>query len=258
MTGVLRRWGRFAGIAALAGLLVSAAAGPVGAAGPGPICLAPTGEDLPDTGPVLKWSLSSYRVTTVSSYWSVVAVRGSQGYNPDLVLHDQAKCVLAAGEDGSANRVDWIAFDNNSGRLPIGAYPARVYGHPGNTSPVKYQVQFVRGWATLSTTATYFQPVGTTSSDWVVDIRDVHLTAGTTYLFTVNGGVTSMHLLGSTGESATWSKTATTADRTVDIELPGPLYGGFTVTAPRTGWYGLLFVRDSVLNVPVAVQIGVI
>ncbi|WP_155371589.1 hypothetical protein [Catellatospora vulcania] len=257
MTGRLRRTRWIAGVAVLVGLLASTAAGPVRAAGPGPLCVAPTGESLYDTGPVLRWNLNTYWVTTASAYWSVVSVRGSQGYNPDLVFHDQAKCVLATSADGSATRVDWVAFDNNSGRLPIGSYPARVFGHPGNTSPVKYQVQFVQGRASLSTTSGYAQPVGTAFADWQVDIRDVHLTAGTTYLFTVNGGVSSVHLLGSTGEPASWARTAATADRTMDIDPAGPLYGVLAATAPRTGWYGLLFVRDSPVNIPLTVHIEV-
>lgn len=261
MRARLFRSRRSAGIAAVVGLLVSMAALPAQAAGPSPICLSPAGQDLYDVGPVLKWSLNTYRVTTTESYWSVVSVRGSQGYNPDLVLRDQAHCVLASSENGSATRVDWIAFDNNTGRLPLGAYPARVYGHPGNTSPVKYLAQFVKGKWPLSTTTTYFQQVGTAYPDWQVDIRDVQLIAGKKYGFTVNGGVNSVHLVGSTSDPASWAKSAATADHTLDfgVDLPGdvPQFGMLEVTAPRTGWYGLVFVRDATWEVPAYVHISV-
>ncbi len=258
MTGRLRRSRRVFGIAAVVGLLVTTAVGPAQAAVPPPLCLAPVSADLFDVGPVLQWSLKAYRVTTTKAYWSVVSVRGSQGYNPDLALHDPTQCPMANSGNGSATRVDWVAFDNNMGRLPLGAYPAKVYGHPGNTSPVKYLAQFVQGGSSLSTTSTKFQPVGTAYTDWQVDIRDVYLTAGKSYQFTVYGGVNSVHLLGSSSDPATWARTASTAEHSLNFGVGDPdepQHGDIWMTATRTGWHGLLFVRDSPWNVPASVHI---
>ncbi|MDI1462707.1 hypothetical protein QEZ54_17165 [Catellatospora sp. KI3] len=248
------------GLAAVWALLLTPAAPASAVPVRGPLpCLAPATADLLDEGAVLKTSLATYRATTAGSYWSVVATRGSQGYDSDIALHDPTACLLNSSAQGGFSPADWVAFDNNSGRLPTGMNPTRVYGHPGNTSPVKYKVQFVSGDQTLSTTATVFQPVGTAYGDWIVDIRDVYLTAGTPYTFTVTGGLSHLYVLGSSaGAPATWSRTAAGAD--FALHLPGTdLYtaqaGSLAVTPAQSGWYAALFVRDGWWGAPVSVRI---
>ncbi|MBV1852764.1 hypothetical protein [Catellatospora tritici] len=248
------------GLATVCALLLafSAPASAVPTRGPLP-CLAPTSSDLLDEGAVLKSSLGTYRITTAHSYWSVVATRGSQGYDSDIVLHDPTSCPLNSSTLGGFSPADWVAFDNNAGRLPIGTYATRVNGHPGNTSPVKYLVQFVQGDQTLSTTTTAFQPVGTGYGDWIVDIRDVYLSAGTPYTFTVSGGLSALYVLGSSaGAPGGWSKTAATAD--FSLTLPGtdlytPQTGTLAVTPAQSGWYAALFVRNGWWGAPVSARI---
>ncbi len=249
------------GIASVCGLLVAAtvtSSTAPAAAVPLP-CLTVARTDLADEGSVFREELTTYRVTTSHSYWSVVATRGSQGYDSDLVLHDRAGCVLASSTQGGFTPTDWVAFDNNAGRLPIGSYRARVDGHAGNTNPVRYMVQFVKGRQSLPTSTVSFQPIGADYAAWMVDVRDVYLSAGTTYTFTVTGGLSAMYLLGSTADAAGWAKTAATAD--YSLRLPGTdldtaQTGRLTVTPPRSGWYGALFVRNGWWGAPVSVQIS--
>jgi hypothetical protein len=242
--------------ALLLALAVPAAAAP--ARGPRP-CLAPTSTDLLDEGAVLKLNLSMFRTTTAHSYWSVVATRGSQGYDSDIAQYDPSSCLLAGSALGGFSLADWVAFDNNASRLPVGTNATRFIGHAGNTSPVKYYAQFVQGDQTLSTTASVFQPIGAGYGSWIVDIRDVYLSAGTPYTFTVTGGLSYLHVLGSSaGIPGSWSKTAATAD--FSLTLPGAdLYtaqtGALTVTPAQSGWYGALFVRNGWWGAPVSVRI---
>jgi len=247
----------------LAGSLTAApaTAAPAAAIPPIPCPTAPTGPDLLDSGPMLMWSLSAYRVVTRNNYWSVVATRGSQGYDPDIQLFDGvSQCMLGKSNQEGMPPTDWVAFDNNSGRLPVGTYPTRVVGRFTNTSPVKYQVQFVQGQRTLATsTPTVSQPIGDAYGDWVVDIRDVYLSAGSTYTFTVTGGLSAMHLLSSTATPATWVKTPTTVGPS--LVLPNPdlnvvQTGTLTHTATQSGWYGALFVRNGWWGAPVSVRVS--
>ncbi|HEX6871112.1 MAG TPA: hypothetical protein VF163_08440 [Micromonosporaceae bacterium] len=229
---------------------------------PFPICrILGSGPTLADTGAQLYWSLETFYPTTTRNYWSVVATRGSQGYDSDLALYDRYGCEIGASLQGGFSPTDWVAFDTNSGRLPTGTYPTRVLNHPGNTSPVKYYVQFVDGGSTLSTyVPSTDQAIGSRYASWMVDIRDVYLTAGTRYTFTVTGGLSAVYLLSSsTTDSGTWARTpATTA---ASLTLPGtdlytPQTGSFSVTAAQTGWYGALFVRNGWWGAPVSVRIA--
>ncbi|GAA1602173.1 hypothetical protein [Catellatospora bangladeshensis] len=255
---------RTTGTAAAMFLLAAAAlAGPTTApasAGPLP-CLAPASATLYDAGAVLKWQLATYRVTTRSNFWSVVATRGSQGYDSDIVLFSLEGCAIGESRQGDFIPSDWVAFDNNSGRLPAGAYATRVLGHPGETNPVKYNVQFVEGGRTLSTsTPAVDQPIGASYLDWIVDIRDVYLSNTATYTFTATGGFSSLQLLGSSStEPATWARTPGTAVASASTpvyDLDTPQTATLTFRPAQSGWYGALFVRNGWWGAPVSVRVS--
>ncbi|BCJ74513.1 hypothetical protein CS0771_40570 [Catellatospora sp. IY07-71] len=237
-----------------------AAGPPAASAGPLP-CLAPTSATLNDEGAVLKWQLATYRVTTRSNFWSVVATRGSQGWDSDIALFGPDGCLLGESRQGDFIPADWVAFDNNSGRLPVGAYATRVLSHSGNTNPVKYNVQFVAGGRTLSTsTPAVDQPIGASYLDWTVDIRDVYLSNTATYTFTATGGFSSLHLLGSSAtDPATWARTRGTAVASASTpfyDLDRPQTVTLTFRPAQSGWYGALFVRDGWWGAPVTVRVA--
>jgi hypothetical protein len=219
---------------------------------------------LPDTGAVLSWSLQRYGIQAHYSYWSVIATRGSQGYDADIKLLPSSAGMcesLATSVTGDFIPTDWVAFDANSGRLPAGTYIANVIDHPVNTSPVKFDVQFVDGHKTLSTTAPLTdQAIGTGYTDWLVDIRDVWLNAGSSYTFKVTGSLNAMYLLGSDpAYNNTWTQTMYTAS-------PSLAWPGTDPTAPETGtvivhptqsaWYGALFVRNGWWGSAVTVRVS--
>jgi len=210
-----------------------------------------------------------YGVQTNNAYWSVVATRGSQGYDTDLNLHGSPanRCnKLGTSLDGSDAPTDWVAWDNNGGRYPIGPYVADIFEHAGGPPQIlqpKYLAQFVRGSQTLSTISPLtWQPVGH-PPQWIVDIRDVLLYAGTTYTFTVIGGVSGVYLLHSdTANSATWAQGRNTSTpflywspNLADFFTVSH-YGTFTVTPTQTSWYGALFVCDGWWGVPTSVNIS--
>jgi hypothetical protein len=213
---------------------------------------------------VLSLSLERYAIQTHYPYWSVTAVRGSQGYDGDIKLlpSPAGMCEqLAESITGGFIPTDWVAFDGNAGRLPAGAYIANVIDHPVNTSPVKFDVQFVDGHQTLSTSApTVDQPIGTGYSAWEVDIRDVWLSAGSAYTFAVAGGLNAMYLLDSDpAYSTTWTQTPYTAGPA--LAWPGtapddPVAGTVTFRPTRSAWYGALFVRNGWWGPPVTVRIS--
>ncbi|MCI0686893.1 MAG: hypothetical protein L0Y54_06615, partial [Sporichthyaceae bacterium] len=184
-----------------------------------------------------------------------------QGYDSDIRLLDNAGCSLRSSRMGSFTPTDWVAFDNNAGRLPPGPYIGEVIGHPGNTSPIRYMVQFVQGQRTLSTSTPYTdQPIGASYSAWMVDIRDVYLSVGTTYTFTVTGGLSAVYVLGSaTGDPTSWAQTPATAG--ASLLLPGtnldiPQTGSLSMHPPNAGWYAALFVRNGWWGAPVTVRVS--
>jgi len=271
---------RRAGRVALASLVVAIVMGPSAAfatptpqegtpgrsrADPIGLCQPITPEvSLPDDGAELQWADQVYGVQTNYLYWSVVATRGSQGYNPDLALNPSPAnlCnIMGASLNGQFSPTDWVAWDNNGGRYRTGPYVTSIFGHAGNAPHVqKYMVQFVRGSQTLTTASPLTeQPVGRTG-DWVVDIRDILLYPGVTYTFTVTGGVSAVYLLRSdTADSATWAQTGDAS--TPSLVMPGtdldvPQTATFTVTPTQASWYGALFVRNGWWGVPTTVRIS--
>ena len=231
-------------------------------ASPPPIpCLPPAaGPELNPGSTPLFLSLSGYRVYAPNPYWSVVAVRGSQGYDPDLLVADPSGCRIGSSTQQPGLTTDWVAWNSNSGYLPAGTYPLQVIGHAGNTSPVKYVMQFVRGNQTLPTTIpTTDQAIGI-PGDWMVDVRDVYLEAGRGYTFTVTGGVTSFHVLSSNPAlRSTWSTTQATSSTVLVMPNPDPHVAqtaSLTVYPSQSGWYGALFVRNDWQGAATSVRVA--
>jgi hypothetical protein len=214
-------------------------------------------------------SPTGYDIETVAPFWSVVATRGSQGGDPDVdLLSAPAACtVLGSSDEQGPGTADWVAFDNNPGRLPIGPYMAQVYDHQPYSGVTKHVTQFVAGSQVLSTAdPTADQPVGFGAStggtvdDWIVDIRDIYLTAGTSYTFTLNGGLDAMYVLQSSAtDPSTWSGRRSTAAASVQLSRPDSNQPGTTSLEYRpaaSGWYGALFVRDAWWGPAVTVRVS--
>ena len=234
----------------------------------------------PDNGPMASGTAfilpvtGFYDVAPTGPYWSIIATRGSQGARPDAALYKAPPTTcnqLDVSADSDPGDADWVAFDNNTGRLPVQPYSADFF------TQGKFMAQFVAGSKTLSTSDPGVkQPIGlggTNSSDpskyWIADIRDVYLTGGTTYTIKVVGGFSGLYLLHSrTNDSTTWTYTHATAS--AELELPKQ-----TATIPfvdvlmqnRTAtltfkdvnidaWYGLVVARDGWWGNAVTVQIS--
>lgn len=271
LSGTARRRGGLAGAMA-----VAAAAALVGMlpapAHAGISCTPLIVNDTVTSGPsgdVALWNATLAHATTTAPSWSVVAARGSQGSDVNVALLSMpaTSCSqLNASADPDWLQSDWVAFDNNAGRLPIGTYAASY-------SDAKYIRQFVAGGKDLATnTPTISQPIGYGDSAlgtyWIVDIRDVRLTAGTTYKFVVTGGFNGFYLLHSTAAD-TGSWTATKTSPWAKVELPyydstSPSGTGedivrtatLTVTPTVTGWYGALVNRDGWWGPAVTVRVS--
>jgi hypothetical protein len=227
------------------------------------------------SGPV-DWTLNpgftsptGYDIETVAPNWSVVATRGSQGGDPDvdLLSAPDACIVLGSSNEQGPGTADWVAFDNNLGRLPIGSYVSQVYDHQPYSGVTKQVTQFVAGSQVLLTgDPTADQPVGfgaspgDTANAWIVDIRDVYLRAGTSYTFTVNGGLDAMYVLQSSAtDASTWSRTRSTAAASVQLSRPDsdqPGTGSLEYRPAESGWHGALFVRDAWWGPAVTVRVS--
>jgi hypothetical protein len=207
-------------------------------------------------------------VNTQHLYWSVIATRGSQGSHPDAALYGSppSPCsFLDSSTDPDLGHSDWVAFDNNSGRLPVGTYTGRFY------NAGQYYRQFVAGGSVLYTDEpTVDQPMGlggTTS--WIADVHDVYLSDGVTYHFTVTGGFNGIYLLHSKpSDSTTWTRTKSTVNLKLVLPDTDPNQppGGVTDMV-RTGtlnahvvgtsdWFGLLVVRNAWWGKPVTVRVS--
>jgi len=206
-------------------------------------------------------------VSPTGPYWSIVAGRGAQGSNVGVALY-HSPFNTCGGLDQSAfiddRYADWVALDNNAGRLPVQAYAADFFADSGPG-------QFLAGSKTLSTTEPGVkQSIGWGSDQtWIADIRDVHLTGGTTYTIKVVGGFSGLYLLHSkTNDPSTWTYNPTTAS--AKLELPKqtnttPFVDVLTKDRTATltfkdvnidAWYGLVVARDGWWGNAVTVQIS--
>ncbi len=122
-------------------------------------------------------------------------------------------------------------------------------------------VQFVEGQSSLATGAPLTdQHIGTSYASWMVDIRDVWLNAGSTYTFTVTGGLSAIYLLGSeAADQASWTQvpaTAAISATTPTYDLQSVQTATLTVSPSRSDWYGALFVRNGWVGAPVTVRLA--
>ena len=214
------------------------------------------------------WGDEYFGATTTYHYWSIVGARGSQGATVSTsLLSSPSLCSILETTDSDAAASRWVAFDNNVGRLPIGSYDAGFQGG-------KYIKQFVAGSRTLSTSSpTTDQSVGygagVNDNSWIVDIRDVYLTAGHTYTFIVTGGFSGLYLLHSDSDDAsTW--TAKKATAWAKVTLPDddpnapPGHSGEDIVRTATltvhpivsDWYGAVFSRNGWWGPAVTVRVS--
>jgi hypothetical protein len=263
-----RRTGFAAG---LLGLIVAigfpavAHAGPVGPAGN---CLYATNNgSLVSGGSYEQQGNGNFGVTTTAPFWSVIAGYGGQGENSDVALHGApwSTCNLYKSSAAANPIADWVAFDNNSGRLPIGGYTAQF------SQAAEFFPQFVAGnRALLTGSPTTDQSIGYDPSPWTVDVRDVLLSGGHSYSFRVTGGFSSIYLVRSlANDSTTWSMTRDNATHRLELPLTNPNAPSQTdvTDISRTGtltlhdtnvnaWYGFIVVRNAFWGVPVSVRVS--
>jgi hypothetical protein len=267
--GVLPR-GALCAVVATAALLAPATSASAAPARPYISCLPYPSSGTMASGPAAQYpSAGTFDMTPTGHYWSVVAARGSQLGNVDIALHDSPANLCneyTRSDDANAGHADWIAFDNNSGRLPVTTYGARFYTSPGSD-----YYQFVAGNAVLSTTQpTLDQPMGLGGTTaWIADVHDVWLVDASTYTFTVTGGFSAVYLLrSSSAEPDTWTRTKTTANPSVvlpDSDPSAPPGGvldmvrtGTLTFHPQTSkWFGLLVVRNGWWGKAVSVRVSV-
>jgi hypothetical protein len=186
---------------------------------------------------------ATYGPQTTRPYWSVVATVGHLGGQSDLTVYGPNDALVGASAAGFGI-VDWVAIDNNSGRLPVGAYTVDVSAATDGGRPTTHLVQFVSGGAML----TPGQPetaIGYANGPWLVDVRDVYLGAGQTMNLKVRGldNLTAVHVLRSTDSPASWAPTR--SDTASSVDLPKEDVAGqahhVTYTAPTGGYYGVVF-----------------
>jgi hypothetical protein len=243
--------------------------------GPPPVCLSYPSSATLASGPEAQWpSAGYYDITPHGPYWSVVAGRGSQLGNTDVGLygHPATACnQYTNSADAEWTHTDWIAFDNNAGRLPVATYTARFYTSPGSDF-----YQFVAGSKRLSTSEpTVDQPMGLgqclvgncpAGTEWLVDVRDVWLSAGSTYTFKIKGGFNAAYILHSnTAKSDTWTRTKATANPSVILPDTDPNVPQGVTTIVRTAsltfhpavsaWFGFLVVRNLGIGKAVTVKV---
>ena len=264
----MRRFLVVAGVMAALTLTVALPATPAVASvhGGPPTCYYEVNQGTLASGPSQFAQGRTYGLTTTGAYWSIVGGFGQQMADVDVTLHNAPYSTCnALGTSAEANPVaDWIAFDNNTGRLPIGDYTSKFF-------PVGGQLQFIAGSQTLSTdTPNIDQPLGyNTNTFWTLDIRDVYLTGGHNYSFRVTGGFSSIYLVRSqTNDSTTWTKTRATANARLELPLTNPNapFGTDVTDISRTGtltlhdtnvnqWFGFIVVRNAFWGVPVSVRV---
>ena len=251
----------------LAGVLASPAYAAARNCNPVPLPTdGPLASGAADINPLWGPDPNIFDVAAPHPYWSIVAARGSQGSTVETQLHDgppTACNAIDTSSNSNAYRSTWVAFDSNGGRFPTGAYSVRYDGG-------KYIAQFVAGSRSLATnTPSTDQPIASGWANWIVDVRDVYLYAGTTYTFTVTGGFDGLYLLHSDASTpSTWTGRKSTAWASATLPYDDPNEGPgqigaelvrtttLTVHPTSSGWYGAVVSRDSWWGAGVTIRVA--
>lgn len=199
-----------------------------------------------------------YGVFNHNNYWSILATQGNQYIDSDVSLLRGTTCgPTSALADPLA--MDWVAVDSNAGRVPTGAFVARFSGSRQAGTLATPMAQFIDGHETLATNTPYkAQRIGDEFTNWIVDIRDMYMYAGQTVRLVFSGPVTEMHVVGSDpARSSTWYRTSTTtmASRYFPNPPQDPLDGSLEVTAPASGWYGVIVGRRYEATAPTVLYV---
>ena len=191
-----------------------------------------------------------YTASPASYYWAVFAAVGTEP-RFDANLWTWRPDPADPGKVGSqwssftkdASGPEWVALDFNAGRFPSGPEHVDLWGPHQSPNPppakAKYLIQYVQGRPALHPDdPTPDQQVGFAGA-WLVDIRDVNLVAGKTY--TIQGtGLAALTLLRSDPDpkgSWTWAQSTHWFN---DHSYHADAAGKITLTAPTSGWYGLV------------------
>jgi hypothetical protein len=188
---------------------------------------------------------ASYTFSSVTPYWSVVAVSTSVDY--DLALYDGSNNLLAASSYGTGV-TDFIAV--NSNLRALGSYQATVAHYAGAGS---YYIQQRQGHTVTQLPIPANQGVsGPDSPDlnfaWihsqdVASVSDIYFNAGDKFwVKTANYAQAGFFLL----ESNPADPSTFIRDRSQASAYPGTqVYQGCTLfTVHYTGWHGLLVINQ--------------
>jgi hypothetical protein len=215
------------------------------------------GTNLPSGSLVTGTTTTQYQYTTSTDYWSVTAVQPTATSDYDLTVYDAGGAALASSTYGEGI-TDFVAVDSNTGTRPFQTYYPSVNTYTAGSFWV--QAQYGARTVTLPTpthhgTTGFSDPdIGfiSLSSDNVVSIEDIYLTAGQSFWATTSSATAQLYLL----EADTTHPTMYVQSRyTATQRLHTKVVNNCTLyTATTTGWHALVLVQDAPPTVTNPVQ----
>lgn len=213
-----------------------------------PVTAAHAGGVLPNGGLVAASTAQSFSYTTNVDYWSVVAVQPTATSDYDLFLYDAGGSQLSSS-GYPTGQTDFVAVDSNTGTRPYGTY----YPHVSQYMPGSYWIQAQYGASIITLPqVTHHGTSGagdpdiafiSLSSNNIVSIADVYLTAGQSFWAVSPTASTELYLLeANPSQSSTFVQgrpTAASQQHTQAIDNC-TLY-----TAQLSGWHSLVLIANT-------------
>jgi hypothetical protein len=212
------------------------------------------GDNIPVTDGFVDDTLAgSWVFRTTTPYWSVVAAKYSPGTAGRLVCGpvqdngDGTYTDLYEFHGGSVGEsaVELEAIDSNSGRAPLRAYGASAsFESTDGRYPLERTVLLAQGRAMLATPNANID----TSGGRFVAVRDIWLGQGQTISMTIRTaarrppsakGVQALLFASDPADAGTWIQSGATAVARTPVDGSSR---SLTYTAPRSAYYGVVFV----------------
>lgn len=180
-----------------------------------------------------------YSFAQTDQYWSAIGIHNfSSDFDVEVGTgagEGYPDCILGSLESSMGGEVDYVIGDFNHN--PRTTYYARVRGFDGAYSHGETSVEWDAGVDQILANGTHVQ--GTWTSEDVLDVYDIYLLTGKTYVFNLSGANARLDFFRDKGVPF-WAAS-------YDADFSVVSGASHSYTAPAIDWYGVAIVHTDAL-----------